>query len=46
MHRMRLLGNKRTSYRQNFLGSLLAQPYFEDKVPFKGGRFVTPYFSN
>jgi hypothetical protein len=33
---------ERTSYTQNFLNSLLAQPNLEDEVPFKGGRFVTP----
>jgi hypothetical protein len=42
MQRMRLPGNERTSYRQNFLSSLLAQPNLKDKIPFKGGRFVTP----
>jgi hypothetical protein len=42
MPRMRLLGNKRMSYRQNFPSSLLAQPNLEDKIPFKGVRFVTP----
>jgi hypothetical protein len=41
MQRMRLLGNKRTSYRQNFPSSFLAQPNLEDEIPFKGGRFVT-----
>jgi hypothetical protein len=39
MQRMRLLGNKRTSYMQNFPSSLLAQPNLEDEIPFKGGRF-------
>jgi hypothetical protein len=39
---MRLPGNERTSYRQNFLSSLLAQPNLEDEIPFKEGRFVTP----
>jgi hypothetical protein len=42
MQRMRLLGNERTSYMQNFPISLLAQPNLEDKIPFKGSRFVTP----
>jgi hypothetical protein len=42
MQRMRLLGNERTSYRQNFLSSLLAQPNLEDEIPFNGGRSVTP----
>jgi hypothetical protein len=42
MQRMRLLRNERTSYMQNFLSSLLAQPNLEDEIPFKGGRFVTP----
>jgi hypothetical protein len=37
-----LLGNERTSYRQNFPNSLLAQPNLEGEIPFKGGRFVTP----
>jgi hypothetical protein len=37
MQRMRLLGNERMSYRQNFPSSLLAQPNLE--VPFKGCRF-------
>jgi hypothetical protein len=38
MQRMTLFGNERTSYRQNFLSSLLAQPNLEDEIPFKGGR--------
>jgi hypothetical protein len=42
MQRMRLLGNERTSYMQNFPSSLLAQVNLEDEIPFKGGRFVTP----
>jgi hypothetical protein len=42
MQRMRLLGNERMSYGQNFPSSLLAQPNLEDEIPFKGGRFVTP----
>jgi hypothetical protein len=45
MQRMRLLGNKRTSYRQIFPSSLLAQPNLEYEIPFKGGRFVTPSIS-
>jgi hypothetical protein len=36
MQRMRLLANERTSYMQNFLSSLLAQPNLEDEIPFKG----------
>jgi hypothetical protein len=39
MKRMRLHGNERTSYRQNFSSSLLAQLNLEDEIPFKGGRF-------
>jgi hypothetical protein len=39
---MRLLGNEKTSYRQNFPSSLLAQPNLGDEIPFKRGRFVTP----
>jgi hypothetical protein len=42
MQRMRLPGNERTSYRQIFPSSLLAEPNLEDEIPFKGGRFVTP----
>jgi hypothetical protein len=42
MPRMKLLGNERTSYRQNFPTSLLAQPSLEDEIPFKGSSFVTP----
>jgi hypothetical protein len=42
IQRMRLPGNERMSYRQNFPSSLLAQPNLEDEIPFKGGRFVTP----
>jgi hypothetical protein len=42
MERMRLHGNERTSYRQNFPSSLLAQPNLEDEIPFKGVGFVTP----
>jgi hypothetical protein len=36
MQRIRLLRNKRMSYRQNFPSSLLAQPNLEDDIPFKG----------
>jgi hypothetical protein len=36
MQRMKLLGNERMSYRQNFPGSLLVQPNLEDKIPFRG----------
>jgi hypothetical protein len=46
MQRMRLLGKEKMSYRQNSLSSLLAQLNLEDEIPFKGGRFVTPVFSN
>jgi hypothetical protein len=42
MQGMRLLGNKRMSYRQNFPSSLLAQPNLEDEIRFKGVDFVTP----
>jgi hypothetical protein len=42
MQRMRLFGNERTSYKQNFPTSLLVQLNLEDEIPFKGGRFVTP----
>jgi hypothetical protein len=42
IQRMRLPGNERMSYRQNFPSFLLAQPNLEDEIPFKGGRFVTP----
>jgi hypothetical protein len=42
MQRMRLLRNERMSNTQNFPNSLLAQPNLEDKIPFKGGRCVTP----
>jgi hypothetical protein len=41
MQRMRLLRNERTSCRQNFPSSLLAQPNLEDEIPFKGGKFAT-----
>ena len=46
MQRMRLLGKEKMSYRQNSPSSLLAQLNLEDEIPFKGGRFVTPVFSN
>jgi hypothetical protein len=36
MHRMRLIGNKRMSYRQNFPSCLLAQLNLEDEISFKG----------
>jgi hypothetical protein len=36
MQRMRLPGNERTSYRQNFPSSLLTQLILEDEIPFKG----------
>jgi hypothetical protein len=36
MQRMRLLGNERMSYRQNFPNSMLAQPNLEDEIPLKG----------
>jgi hypothetical protein len=42
MQRMRLLGNERMSYTQNFAISLLAQPNLKDEIPFKGVGFVTP----
>jgi hypothetical protein len=37
MQRMRLHGNERTSYRQNFPSTLLSQPNLKDEIPFKGG---------
>ena len=46
MQRMRLLGKEKMSYRQNSPSSLLAQLNLEEEIPFKGGRFVTPVFSN
>jgi hypothetical protein len=46
MQRIRLLGNERMSYRQIFPSFLLAQPNLKDKIPFKGGRFVTPKILN
>jgi hypothetical protein len=46
MQRMRLLGKEKMSCKQNSLSSLLAQLNLEDEIPFKGGRFVTPVFSN
>jgi hypothetical protein len=36
MQRMRLHGNERTTYGQNFPSSLLAQPNLEDEIPLKG----------
>jgi hypothetical protein len=42
MQRMRLPGNERMSYRQNFPSSLLAQLNLKDELPFKGVGFVTP----
>jgi hypothetical protein len=46
MQRMRPLDNERTSYRQNFPNSLLAQPNLENKIPFKGGRFCNTLILN
>jgi hypothetical protein len=42
MQRMRPLGNERTSYRQNFPSSLLAQLNLQNEITFKRDRFVTP----
>jgi hypothetical protein len=46
MQRMRLLGNEKTSYRQNLTSSLLAQPNLEDEIPFKGCRFCNTLILN
>jgi hypothetical protein len=46
VQRMRLLGNERTSYKQNFPSSLLAQPNLKDEIPFKGGRFCNTLILN
>jgi hypothetical protein len=43
---MRLLGNERTSYSQNFPSSLLAQPNLENEIPFKGGTFCNTLIFN
>jgi hypothetical protein len=44
MQRIRLLGNERMSYKQNFPSSLLAQPNLKDEIPFNGVGSQHPNF--
>jgi hypothetical protein len=41
----KVLGKEKKSWRQSFQVYFLIRPNLEDEIHFKGGRFVTPWFS-